>query len=1047
MLKYCIGFSIDNSVLVLIISCVIVLLAQHSLEQVPVDIFPELNAPTITIMTEAPGFPADQVEQFITFPIESAVNGVPGVKRLRSSSTMNLSIVWIEFNWGEDLFRVRQMVSERLAEAKESLPEDIHCEISPTTSLTGEIMLLSLSSPDRTIDDLKLRAYAEYELRNRLLSISGIAQVVVIGGELPEYQILVNQDRLRLYNLTLQDIVDAAKKANNIAAGGYLLNIEGLELPLRQNAQIASEKDIASTMVAYFQGRPITIGDIAEVKMGGAPKRGTASELGKSCVVISIQKTPDANTLKLTKSIDLALDEMEKALPLGMKLNRHIVRQSDFIYLGIKNIISVLRDAAIFVAALLMLFLMNIRATMITLAALPMSLAISLIFLWLCNLSINVMTLGGMAVAIGSLVDDAIIDVENVYQRLLENKLKPLSQRVSVSEVVFAASNEIRTPMVFATVIIVIVFIPLLFLEGLEGRFFRPLGIAYIVAILASLLVSLTLIPAMCKHLLKNFQSNVEKESSLSLWLKKKYASALSFILNHRKEVMSGAILLTFLSILLASSFGSTFLPEFNEGTLTVFLMTPPGTSLEESDRLAKSVEIQMGQIQGIRSVIRRTGRAEKDMHAEPVSTSEIDIALKEGYKKNEMVRKIDEALKRIPGISIMIGQPIEHRLSHILSGTPASIAINVYGDDMEKLREIAKKIESELRSTDGLRDITANREIMILSLAINYKREEMARWGLTPSDVAEQIKIAFHGSVVAEVNQGLQRYQVCVRLEPEERSQIDHVRKLVLKGAKGAMVRLEEIASIGREQTSNLIARENGRRKAVVSCNVAENYNLGDMVKEIRKKIDPIVHRYGYTVSYGGQFEAQQSASRTIYFMGWIVVAIIFFLMYMALESWKCALLVMLNLPLSLIGGIVAIYVSESHSLWENTLALLGLGYRYYPPVISIASMVGFITLFGIAVRNGVLLVNHYIALEKQGKPLRDAIVQGSIERLSPILLTAFTSILGFIPIIVAAGEPGSELLAPLAIVTSGGLLSSTLLNLIVIPAGYSLFFEKKSI
>lgn len=1050
MLKKVIAFSLAQPGLVLGLALLLLGFTGWRLAYMPVDVFPELNAPTVVVMTEARGLAADEVERYVTFPIESAVNGLTGVRRVRSSSSLSLSIVWVEFDWGQDIYRARQLVSERLQSARENLPENAHAEIAPVSSVTGEIMLVSLSSPDGKASPMELRSFAEFDLRNRLLAVPGITQVVAIGGELPEYQVNVRPERLRLYQLTLEDVTRAAGESHSVASAGYLPNVEGMELPLRQTGRVRSLEDISGTLVRYHRGAAVTVGDVADVIIGGAPKRGTGSEAGMPAVIVSIQKAPGANTLALTRSIDEALDSIK--IPAGMNLNRHVVRQSDFISMSVHNVIEVSRDAAIFVAIVLVLFLMNARTTIITLTALPLSVAVALLVLQALGLTVNVMTLGGLAVAIGELVDDAIIDVENVFRRLKENMALPPEQRRGHTEVVFSASNEIRSSVVFATLIIIVVFVPLLFLQGLEGRFFRPLGIAYIVSILASLVVALTVTPAMCKLLLRGRlggKGHGEHDGLVVRMVKGIYSPFLAAAVRLRVPVLVIAGLATVLALLLGRTFGTSFLPTFNEGSFTVFLMAPPGTSLEESDRLARGVERRLAKIDGIRSVVRRTGRAERDEHAEPVSSSEIDVAVVPGRSREEIREKVDAILKAVPGITTNVGQPIEHRLSHILSGTPAAIAINIYGDDLNLLRKVAGEIGEVVKSVPGAADVVANREVMIDSVPVEYRPRDLARYGLTPEAAALQLETAFSGRRVAEVNEGTRRLDVTVRLDPRQRETLDQVRSFVLRGENGAFVRLDEVADIGRERTSNLITRENGRRKAVVSCNVAPGQNLGDLVAAVMKKVDPIAKRNGVEVHYGGQFEAQQSASRTIGIMGIGAVLAILFLLNMALGSMRGALLVMLNLPLALIGGVVAIFLAESPGVVRNAAALLGYG-NYVAPVISIASLVGFVTLFGIAVRNGILLVNHYQDLVRdEGLTVREAVRRGSLERVVPILMTALTAILGLIPLAMASGEPGSELLAPLAVVVLGGLVSSTLLNLFVIPAGYVLVFgrgERKS-
>jgi CzcA family heavy metal efflux pump len=1049
MFKSLIEFSIRQWGLVLVASVLLLVGAAYKIPQMPLDIFPELNAPTVTILTEAGGLSADEVEQYVTFPIETAVNGLPGVRRVRSTSALSLSVIYVEFDWGQDIYRARQLVAERLSSAREALPsEGIHAEIGPVSSITGEIMLLSLSSPNGEASPLELRAFAEYELRNRLLGVPGVTQVIAIGGELPEYQVLLKSEALMLYELDFIQVAEAAKSAHSTASAGYLPNVEFKELPIRQYTQITSVEDLSNTLLRMENGVPLTLGQVAEIQLAGAPRRGTGSEKGNLAVILSVQKATGTNTLALTEAIDSALDALEPGLPKGMVLNRHVMRQSDFINRAVNNVTKVLLEAILFVAIIIILFLLNVRTTFITLMALPLSLAVAFLVLWAFGLTINVMTLGGLAIAIGELVDDAIIDVENVFRRLKENALLAVEQQRPISEVIFNASNEIRSSVVFATLIICIVFIPLLFLQGLEGRFFRPLGFAYIVSIMASLFVALTVTPALCRFLFANgIKRGLESEGFLVRWLKTIYAPILQKALRFKALLFATMSALFAGSLLLASTFGTTFLPTFNEGTFTVFLMAPPGSSLDASDRLAPHVERRLAEIEGVKSVARRTGRAELDEHAEPVSNSELDVTLVEGADAKRIRKEIDSILASVPGIVSTVGQPIEHRLSHILSGTPAAIAINVYGDDMNVLRNLAKDIETELKELPGARDVNANRELLIDTIPVVYRLAELTAVGLTPANAAEQLSAAYSGVKVAKVNQGNRRYGVTVRLHPDERRTVEQLKNFILKSPEsGALVRLHEVADVGVEQASNLIVRENGRRKATVSLNVAEGYNLGQLVTEVQRRVNPIVQKTGYTVHYGGQFEAQQSAARTIYLMGIGSLVAIFLLLQLALGTAKGALLVMMNLPLALIGGVVAIYVTESPSLFFNTLSLFGIGERYVAPVLSIASLVGFVTLFGIAVRNGILLVNHYAWLrEREGLSVSDAVLKGSSERLVPVLMTALSAALGLIPLALAAGKPGSELLAPLSVVVLGGLLTSTFLNLIVVPAGYELLFGKE--
>ncbi|MBC8522482.1 efflux RND transporter permease subunit [PVC group bacterium] len=1046
MLKALIRFSLNYSSLIVLVSLLLTGYAAYRIPNMSIDVFPELNAPTVVVMAEAGGLAADEVEQYVTFPIESAVNGMTGVRRVRSTSAIGLSIVWVDLDWGADLYDARQLVAERLSTVRENIPSGVDPFITPITSIAGEIMLISLSSPSGNASPLELRSYAEFDLRNKILAIPGVAQVVAIGGELPEYQVNVDQEQLRIYGLTISDVVEAAANAHSTASAGYLPNVGSFEIPIRQQSRVTKPSNIANTIIAFHDGVPVTIGQVANVRLGPALKRGEGSDNGSPAVVISIQKSPGTNTLSLTQQIDTLLDQVEKTLPVGMVLNRGVFRQAHFINRAVSNVITVLFEAVVIVAIVLMLFLMNIRTTIITLTALPVSLAIGLLMMDAMNLGLNVMSLGGLTVAIGVLVDDAIIDVENVFRRLKQNNALQSEQQRQFVEIIFDASNEIRPAMVFATVIIVLVFVPLLFLQGLEGKFFQPLAITYMISIIASLVVALTLTPALCKILLGgSIGKGHDKDSWLVRVLKRYYTRVLHATLNFRGVVIGGATAATVGALLLASTFGTSFLPSFNEGTFTVFLFAPPGTSLIESNRLATNVETQLAAIEGVHSVSRRTGRAERDEHAEPVSSSEIEVSIEENATKRNVHDEISKVLAAIPGITTMVGQPIEHRLSHLLSGTPAAIAISIYGEDLHKLRSVAKKIESALTNIPGARDVNANREVMITSLPIRYRHAELASFGLTPAEAAQQVREAMYGEVVDTVNQGTRQYDLVVRLDPTQRETIEQVRDLLLRGRNGATVRLRDVADIGPQRSSNLITRENAQRKAVVSLNVGEDSNLGDLIEGVRLLVDPIVQKAGYTVHYGGQFEAQQSATKTILASGFAVAILILMLLQISTGSMRAALLVMVNMPLALIGGIAAIYITEGGGFFSNTIALFGLGENYIPPVISIASMVGFITLFGISIRNGILLINHYnYLMSSESVNFDEAIFRGSMERLVPILMTALAAALGLAPLALAAGKPGSELLAPLAIVTLGGLLTSTLLNLIVVPAGFSLVFRK---
>ena len=1050
MLKRLIAFSLNNSTLILICAGLTIVAAGMILPRMGVDMFPELNAPQVVIMTEAGGLAPDEVEQLVTFPIESEVNGLPGVRRVRSSSAISLSIVWVEFDWGTDIYIARNLVNERIAHIANELPPEVEPEIAPISSVAGEIMLVSLTSAndEHPADPIEMRSFAEFDLRNRIQAVPGIAQVTVTGGELPEYQILARQEQLLLHNLSLADLNRAAEAAHNTQSAGYLFNDQGREVPLRQMARVRNVDDIRNTLIRFENGAPLTIGDVAEVVFAASPKRGTGAENGRPAVVLSVQKSPGTNTLVLTDQVDQVLTKVEDAglLPENCVLNRDAFRQAKLINISKDNLLRLLAHASIIIAVVLILFLLNVRTTIITLTALPLSLAATLIALWGLGLTINVMTLGGLAVAIGELVDDAIIDVENVYRRLRVNRELPEEQRLPRIQVIYHASNEIRGAIFFATIIIVLVFFPLLFLQGLEGRFFRPMGISYIISILASLLVALTVTPAMCKLLMRGrLGGGGRRDGFLVRALKGVYLPMLQLTLRFRLSVLGFAALATLGSLLLGATFGTSFLPKFSEGTFTVFLTSAPGTSLEEADRSARGVDMRIAEIEGVLHVVRRTGRAERDEHAEPAGNSETEVGIDIGYTRAQVRAELDKVLQEAPGVSTMIGQPIEHRLSHILSGTPAAIAINVFGEDLNLLRQVAKEIEGALKPVEGATDVNANRELMIRTMPIRYRHQDLARWGLSPADAAEQMSTAFYGHVAAVISEGLRRYDLVVRLDESERQDSEDVRNFMLRAETGQLVRLSEVADIGLAQSSNLIVRQNGRRKAVVSCNVAEGENLGHLIERVREVVDPIAIKHGLVIEYGGQFEAQQAASRMIALMGGLVAIVILLMLYSSFGSIRAALLVMVNLPLALIGGILAIYFTESPELIGNFIALFS-DKLYHAPVISIASLVGFVTLFGIAIRNGLLLVNQYGRLIlKEDKPLNEAIIQGSMERLIPIMMTSVSAMLGLIPLAMALGEPGSELLAPLAIVVLGGLTTSTLLNLVVVPAGYSLIFSRR--
>jgi CzcA family heavy metal efflux pump len=1023
MLNRLISWSLQARGLVLLAALALLVAGARVASDLPLEVFPELNAPTITIMTEAPGLAADEVETAVTFPLETAVNGLPDLRRVRSTSTSGLSMVWAEFGFGTDIYRARQLVAERLARVAGTLPDNVHPpSMSPVASLAGEIMLLGLTSDDASRTPLELRRIAEFDLRPRLLAIAGIAQVTTIGGLLPEYQVLARPLDLLRFRLTLHDVEAAAAAAHAPAGGGYLADVDGRELPIRPLARASSADDLKSTIVGDWRGTPVRLDAVADVQLGGAPRRGTGSVAGQPAVILAVQRNPDVNTLELTERIDRALDSFAAALPSGIRFERSIFRQADFIEAALRNVLHAVRDGALFVVLVLVLFLLNVRTTLITLTALPLSLVAAVLVLRAFGETLNVMTLGGIAVAIGSLVDDAIVDVENVFRRLRENRALPPEQQRQALRVVLDASIEVRPAIVLATAMIVLFFAPLFFLAGVEGRFFRPLGLAYAASIGASLLVAVTVTPVLCYLLLGRARTR-ERESPLARWLTTAYARALAVALRCKRAVLASALALVAGAAALASGFGSSFLPEFNEGSLTVFVGAPPGTSLAESERAARAIELRLQAVPGVTAVSRRTGRGELDEHAEPPNTSDIDVRIDPSADVATVRERVVDVLAEVPGLTTQIGGPIAHRLSHILSGTPAAIAIKVFGDDLDTLRAIAHDIDTALRGVPGVRDLVANREVTTDTLPVAFDRDALARVGLTPADAAHQIETAFLGRRLGTVTEGTARIDIVLRLPESSRRTTEDVRAFVLRAPSGALVRLGTVAAVREEPAVSLITRENASRKAVVSCNVAQGHNLGDLVARIRERVDPIAQRHaGVWVEYGGQFEAQQEAERRILGVSLAVLLVVLGMLWASFRSLRPPLLILLNLPLALVGGVVALSWAE--------------------PILSIPAVVGFIGLAGVAARNGLLLVSHTVALMRtENLAPEAAVLRGARERLIAILMTALSSALALVPLVVAQDAIGNELQYPLAVVILGGLASSTLLNLFVIPVGFALF------
>ena len=991
-----------------------------------VDVFPEIREPRVVVQVEAGGLTAEEVEQRVAMPIESAMNGIPGVRKVRSSSGGGLAMVWVDFDWDVDLANARFSVFERLQSVRERLPEEVHAEIAPVVSITGEIMLVALTCPSGKTSMLEVREMAEFDLRTRLLSVPGLGDVVVTGGHLPEYQILVSPEKLVQRGLALGDVIVAAESSRTHASAGYLPHVGGEEIPLRQMARADSLEELGRVKLPTQGESPLRLSDVAEVKLGGAPRRGSASFGGHGAVLLSIQKAPGANTPEVTRQLDAILDEFAADHKAdGIEVHREAYRQADFINLSITKGRDIIRDAAIIVVFVLGLTLLRLRTILITLLTMPLSVLIGVAVFPFFDLGINVMTLGGLAVGIGDIVDASIIFVEIIWRRLGENAAKDETERVPFRAVVASAAAEVMPSVLFSVVIIALVFVPLLMLTGLESRFFAPLGIAYLLVFGASFIVAVAVVPALSLLFWRNprkvFQARKTGTSAgdsvATRAMKGVYRPVLAFCLQFPKTLCLLMAGLLAWSLYLASGFGASFIQSFHEDAFTVFVSTPPGTSLAETERIADNAADMIREIPGVVSVLRRTGRAERDQHAEPPSTSELVVRVDMQADASLIRETIRRNLGGIPGVSTMVGYPIAHRISAALSGTEAELAINVFGEDLAVLRNVAAKVKDILSTLPEVADVRANREVMVATYRIDYNLEALATMDLTLKDAGEQVSTAFNGRTVGTVRRGFKVRDLVVRLDSHGAELTpEDVRSLVLVSPTGKRRRLEEVAHVYREEASNLVIREQTRRKALITCNASATSDTGSLVEAIRKAIEPTVRAAGCTVSYGGTYEARQSAGRRLAVLGAGLLVAIFVLLTMALKTGRAAAIVMINVPLCLMGGIAAVHLTN--------------------PVLSVASLIGFVTVIGFVLRNGLLLLNRYRELEETGLSPREAIVTGSMERMVPILMTSLTTILGLIPIVLAADKPGGELLAPLAIVQFGGLISATALNMLVLPA-----------
>ncbi|KAF0152537.1 MAG: CzcA family heavy metal efflux pump [Ignavibacteria bacterium] len=1022
-----IQFSLHKRLIVLIAAVILLIAGTFIAVDMPVDVFPDLTAPTVTIMTEAHGMAAEEVENLVTFPIETAVNGATDVRRVRSSSTAGFSIVWVEFDWGTDIFLARQIVNEKMQAASASLPKGVDNPVlAPISSIMGEIMLISLTIDEKNnpqnLNEMDLRTIADFEVRRRLLSISGVSQVIPIGGSVKQYQILISPEKLAAYNISLNEVMKAAEQSNENSSGGSYMD-SGSEYLIRGIGRVENIEDIKNSVVALRGSNPILMKDIADVKIGPAIKFGDGSMNAKPAVILTLQKQPQTNTLELTRKIETTLEEIRKTIPKGIEINSNIFKQSDFIQVSIENVLGALRDGALLVIVVIFLFLWNFRTTFISVLAIPLSIIITLIIFKFSNIMINTMSLGGIAIAIGALVDDAIIDVENVFRRLKENNSLSDTQKRTALQVIYEASKEIRAPMVNATLIIVIVFLPLFFLSGVEGRLLRPMGYAYVTSIFASLFVALTITPVLAYYLLPkaNFMKK-EGDTWLVEKLKANYQRTLKFTLKHPKTILLSSLIVFVLTIAIIPFLGRSFLPEFNEGSLTISLVTLPGTSLEESNKIGNQAEEIILSHPEVKSTARRTGRAELDEHAQGVNGAELDVRLElDGKSKEEFITRLRNSLAVLPGTNITIGQPIGHRIDHMLSGTRANIAVKIFGKDLQQLRSYSQMVKDEMQKVQGAVDIAVEQEMEVPQTKIKFDRNIMARYGITVGELAEAIDIGFNGEKASQIREGQNTFDLVVRFDENNRGKIEKIQNALFDTPSGAKVPLIQLAEVVNEKGPNRISRENVQRKIVVQANVSDR-DLRSVVDEMKFNIDNnIKFDQGYFVEFGGQFESEQEATKIITLLSLVSIFVIFLILFFQFGKIKPALFILINLPLALIGGIWSVFLSDG--------------------IISVASLVGFITLFGIATRNGILMISHFQHLLSEGKEFTQAIIQGSLERLNPILMTAITAGLALVPLVLGSGEPGKEIEAPMAIVILGGLITSTALNMIVLPALYHKF------
>lgn len=1019
MLNKIIHFSLQNRLFVIVATVLLIVFGTFVASRMEVDVFPDLTAPTVVVLTEAHGMAPEEVEKLVTFPIETAVNGATHVRRVRSSSSAGISIVWIEFEWNTDIFKARQIVNEKIIAVAEHLPVGVgNPTMAPQASIMGEIMLISLTADSTS--QMELRTLADWSLRPRLLATGGVAQVIVIGGEYKQYQILASPQKMDAFNVSLSDLVKACEEANGNSSGGFM-NEYGNEYIVGGLGRTSDLTELAKSVIKTTPQGTVKIEDVATLKIGAAPKIGDGSLQGTPAVIMTVMKQPATNTLLLTETIDAAIIDLQKTIPADVKINTRIFRQADFINASISNIQKTLLEGSLFVVIILFLFLMNWRATVISLLAIPVSLIVTILTLKWLGFTINTMSLGGMAIAIGALVDDAIIDVENVFKRLKQNAGLPKVEQKSILQVVFDASVEIRTSIINATFIIIVAFVPLFFLSGMEGKLLAPLGIAFIVSLFASLVVSITLTPVLASYLLTNEKMLVQQhgESWLVQRLQNGYSAVLKVVMRTRTAILLVSVLMLAIAIFTLSKLGRSFLPEFNEGSLVISAVTLPGISLEESNKIGSHVERELLKIPEIQTTTRRTGRAELDEHAQGVNAAEIDapFVLKD-RSRAEFLKNVRENLANVSGVNITIGQPIGHRIDHMLSGTRANIAIKVFGTDLAKLFSISNDIKREISGISGLVDLSVEQQIEIPQVQIKARRDMLNHYGIPVGQFNEFVDVAFAGEKVSEVYEGNKSFDLVLRFDDSNRGNIEKIRNTLIDAANGQKIPLSYVADVVSTTGPNTINRENVQRKTVVSVNVAGR-DQKSAVEEIQKKIaSKIDLPEGYRIEYGGQFEAEAEASKTLLFTSLISLLVIFLLLFQEFRDLKTSTIILLNLPLALIGGVLSIWATSG--------------------ILSIPAIIGFITLFGIATRNGILLVSRYKTLLEESKPLYETVMEGSVDRLSPILMTALTAGLALIPLAIAGDLPGNEIQSPMAKVILGGLLTSTMLNIFIVPVVY---------